>query len=104
MRTRIETPGICHQSFRMPPRIDDLGSGELQVDSAQDRALAGLLCAGNGVRPKPGESDRWRDGSGTGSGCRGDSQGIVRGLSGCRQGIDLVNGCVFGHVWGDRRF
>ena len=54
MRTRIETPGICHQSFRMPPRIDDLGFGELPVDSAQDRALAGLLCAGNGVRPKPG--------------------------------------------------
>ena len=46
---RIETPGICHQSFRIPPRIDDLGSGELSVDSAQDRALAGLLCAGNGV-------------------------------------------------------
>ncbi len=30
---RIETPGICHQSFRMPPRIDDLGLGELPVDS-----------------------------------------------------------------------
>jgi hypothetical protein len=40
---RIETPGICHQSFRMPPRIDDLGLGELPVDSGQDRALAGLL-------------------------------------------------------------
>jgi hypothetical protein len=40
---RIETPGICHQSFRMPPRIDDLGLGELPVDSVQDRALAGLL-------------------------------------------------------------
>jgi len=30
---RIETPGICHQSFRMPPRIDYLGLGELPVDS-----------------------------------------------------------------------
>ena len=69
--TRIETPGICHQSFRMPPRIDDLGLGELPVDSAQDRALAGLLCAGNGLGLKPGESGRWRDGSGTGSGCVG---------------------------------
>ena len=54
------TSGICHQSFRMPPRIDDLGLGELPVDSTQDRALAGLLCAGNGVRLKPGESGRWR--------------------------------------------
>jgi hypothetical protein len=38
----------------MPPIIDDLGLGELPVDSAQDQALAGLLCAGNGARLKPG--------------------------------------------------
>ena len=65
----------------MPPRIDDLGLGELPVDSTQDRALAGLLCAGNGVRLKPGESGRWRDGSGTGSGCRGVVSPIVRGIA-----------------------
>jgi len=58
---------------------------------------------------------------GTGSGCQGivrglsgDCQGIVRGLSGdCQgivrgssgdcQGIDLVDGCVCGHLRGDRQ-
>lgn len=84
---RIETPGICHQSFRMPPRIDDLGLGELSVDSAQDRALAGLLCAGNGARLKPGESGRCWDGSALGQDAGGDASPIVRGSSGCRQGI-----------------
>jgi len=86
---RIETPGICHQPLITAPRIDDLGLGELPVDSTQDRALADLLCAGNGVRLKPGESGRWRDGSGTGSGCRGVAchrQGIVWYCSGDRLG------------------
>ena len=31
----------------------------------------------------------------------GDASPIVRGGAGCRQGIDLVNGCVFGRVGGD---
>lgn len=108
--TRIETPGICHQSLITAPRIDDLGSGELSVDSAQDRALAGLLCAGNGARLKPGESGRCWDGSALGQdagGCFAHRQGIVRGSSGCRQGIDLVCGCVCGcvcgHLRGDRQ-
>jgi len=100
----------------MPLRIDDLGLGGLPVDSVQDRALAGLLCAGNGVRSKPGESGRCWDGSGTGSGCRGvvspivRIQDVVRMSSGCRQdvvrmrqGIDLVCGCVCGHLRGDRQ-
>jgi hypothetical protein len=30
---RIETPGICHQPLITAPRIDDLGLGELPVDS-----------------------------------------------------------------------
>ena len=88
--TRIETPGICHQSFRMPPRIDDLGSGELSVDSAQDRALAGLLCAGNGARLKPGESGRCWDGSALGQdagGCFAHRQGRRRMSSGDRSGV-----------------
>ncbi len=86
---RIETPGICHQSFRMPPRIDDLGLGELPVDSGQDRALAGLLCTGNGVRSKPCESGRcWSmvlaRGQDAGVLPTIHRQGIVRGSSGDR--------------------
>jgi len=86
----------------MPLRIDDLGLGGLPVDSVQDRALAGLLCAGNGVRSKPGESGRCWDGSGTGSGCRGvvspivRIQDVVRMSSGCRQD---ASGCVRGSIW-----
>ena len=86
---RIETPGICHQSLITAPRIDDLGSGELSVDSAQDRVLAGLLCAGNEARLKPGESGRCWDGSALGQ----DAGGIVRGSSGCRQ--DVVRGSIW---------
>ena len=86
---RIETPGICHQSFRMPPRIDDLGLGELPVDSGWDRALAGLLCTGNGVRSKPCESGRcWSmvlaRGQDAGVLPTIHRQGIVRGSSGDR--------------------
>lgn len=74
----------------MPPRINDLGLGELPVDSAQDRALAGLLCAGNGVKPKPGESDRWRDGSALGQ----DAGGIVRGSSRWMGACSVISGVI----------
>ena len=69
----------------MPPRIDDLGLGELPVDSAQDRALAGLLCAGNGVRLQPGESGRCWDGSALGQDA-GVLPAIVRGSIWCGSG------------------
>lgn len=92
--TRIETPGICHQSLITAPRIDDLGLGELPVDSAQDRALAGLLCAGNGARPKPGESDRWRDASPIVRGLSGDCQDVVRGSIWCAGACAVISGVI----------
>ena len=60
--------------------------------------MAGLLCAGNGARPKPGESDRWRDGSGNGSGCRGVvspiSGVIVRGSIWCAGACAVMSGVI----------
>ena len=95
--TRIETPGICHQSLITAPRIDDLGSGELSVDSAQDRALAGLLCAGNGARLKPGESGRCWDGSALGQdagGCFAHRQDVVRGSIWCAGACAVISGVI----------